>query len=340
MASTMNHHQKSHDETEQSDSDVHAGLRSISLPQTSSSSSSSTAAPLFASLTRTNTLHEKHSESTSSTTSTTTTSSNSIQHMISLRDIPQQQEDNPLAGSIELHQKHSREKYIANPKKPPTVWSSTTSTKAAVDTTTTSSTTTELFQQATTAAVQQVATASNVMEEVSRVNPAPTPYEYSDSSAQQGTTTSDPNIQTVNLAPHDETTPCHLPPIPGQIQRLTSFGSHSSKNPGIVLRYRYELVQDLTGIDWTINEKGERDGTDDLVENVLPMVEEGMLGEVLVPTLFEECDKKTRGIRGLSGFALVGIDVKPDDFPLPQTGEYGHLFGCTELEDQLILVTN
>jgi hypothetical protein len=126
----------------------------------------------------------------------------------------------------------------------------------------------------------------------------------------------------VNPSPDTETTPCNLPSIPGQIQHLTSFGSHSSKNPGIVLRYQYELVQDLTGIDWTINEKGERDGTDALVENVLPMVEEGMLGEVLVPTLFDECDKK-RGVRGLSsGAGLVGIDGKPDDFPLPQTGEY------------------
>ena len=314
MASTMNHHQKSHDDpsADEDDSVNRASLRYVTLQTTTSSSTTATASK-FPSLTRTN-LHEKRSDQTT----TTSTSSNSIQHMISLRDI-HQQEDNLFVGSMELHQKHSREKYAANPDELPEVWAGTTSTDAAVS----------IAAEGTGAAVEEIVAANESdgatggVEEVSRVNPAPTPANSDsfgdtfDATSQQQEYTGNDEVQMVNAAPQQETTPCHLPSIEGAIQKLTSFGSHSSKNPGIVLRYQYELVQDLTGIDWTINAEGERDGTDYLVENVLPEVEQSIVGETLVPALFEECRK--RGLRRLMNSGVVGIDMKPDDFPLPQT---------------------
>jgi hypothetical protein len=224
---------------------------------------------------------------------------------------------------MELHQKHSREKYAANPDELPEVWAGTTSTDAAVS----------IAAEGTGAAVEEIVAANESdgatggVEEVSRVNPAPTPANSDsfgdtlDATSQQQEYTGNDEVQMVNAAPQQETTPCHLPSIEGAIQKLTSFGSHSSKNPGIVLRYQYELVQDLTGIDWTINAEGERDGTDYLVENVLPEVEQSIVGETLVPALFEECRK--RGLRRLMNSGVVGIDMKPDDFPLHQTGKSG-----------------
>lgn len=210
------------------------------------------------------------------------------------------------------HQKHSREKAAMNPEVLPGVWVGATSTEAT--TTATASTAPNNIQE----------TATSGVEEVSRVNPAPTPSDSNlfgetfDTTSEQSNIGDTTSMEMTN-APQQQVTPCRIPSIQGTMQKLTSFGSHSTKNPGIVLRYRYELVQDLTGIDWTINSKGERDGTDYLVESVLPEVEQGIIGEVLVPTFFDECRK--RGLRRLATSSVVGVDMKPDDFPLPQTGK-------------------
>ena len=107
-------------------------------------------------------------------------------------------------------------------------------------------------------------------------------------------------------------------------QQLTaSLESLSSKNRGEVLRYRYELVQDLTGLemDWTINSRGEyiRDGTKYLVNSILPEVENKIMDEVMIPALFDSCRKRV--LRKLASSGVVAIDMKPDDFPLPQQGK-------------------
>ena len=103
------------------------------------------------------------------------------------------------------------------------------------------------------------------------------------------------------------------------------YGERSSKNPGIILRYQYELIQDLEGIDWTINAEGERDGTEYLTENVVPALEQG-IGDVLVRALFEECGGGMRRLRWGEGRGLkstvVGLDGEPADFPLGQGGEF------------------
>ena len=102
------------------------------------------------------------------------------------------------------------------------------------------------------------------------------------------------------------------------------YGERSSKNPGIILRYQYELIQDLSNIDYSMNSRGERDGTEYLVENVVPALEQGV-GDLLVRTLFEECGgrrirRRMRGGRRLKS-TVVGLDGEPDDFPLEQGGE-------------------
>ena len=320
MATTEIHHTKSHDDAiDESSAGGIPGLRSVSFDTITSST---TAVPKqdFMALTRTN-LHEKHSDASAAATATTSTASNSIKHIMSLRD--SRKEDNLFVASTKtLHQKHSREKYASNPDELPEIWTGTTSTV--------------VMSAANEAAIQEVdGGAGDVSDEISQVNPAP---EYSgntdsfgntfDSSSpeQQGNTLMNASIEKVNTAPEtsledsSNTTPCYLPSIEGASQKLTSFGSHSSKNSGIVLRYRYELVQDLTGVDWTINSKGERDGTDYLVESILPEVEQEILGDVIVPTLFDECKK--RELRKLLNSGVIGVDMKPDDFPLPQTGAF------------------
>ena len=167
-------------------------------------------------------------------------------------------------------------------------------------------------------------------------------FDYSSSSSgseqqpQGDGTNSEVGVQSVNPAPTSATSgvpileestasPCLMSDSGNEATpvKISSYGSHSSKNPGIVLRYQYELVQDLTGIDWTINSNGERDGTEYLVEQVVPAVEEEMVGEVLVPALFDVCGvRRSRGIRELVVGNVVGIDMKPNDFPLPQTGTF------------------
>jgi hypothetical protein len=316
----MNHHQKSHDEVASEDTDNssggggHLGLRSVSFDTISTTTAPTKSNKGFTALTRAN-LHEKHSESLTTTTSTTT--SNSIQHMISLRDF--HEEDNLFVGSVvEIHQKHSREKYVTNPEELPEVWTETVSTSH--------------YAGATAAIVQEVG-GTTAVEEISRVNPAPEfssgnsdsfgdTFDTTIDNEQQDNYTNYNEIELVNASPEttdgSTSTPCHLPSIEGVPQKLTSFGSHSSKNQGIVLRYRYELIQDLTGVDWTYNAAGQRDGTDYLMKSILPEVEQEVLGDVLVPTLFDECGR--RGLRKLMSTGVIGIDMQPDDFPLPQTG--------------------
>lgn len=97
------------------------------------------------------------------------------------------------------------------------------------------------------------------------------------------------------------------------------YGERHKNNPGIVLRYQYELIQDLTGIDWTINDRGERDGSAYLVENIVPNLEQGV-GDVLVRTFFDECSGRKRRLRRLNTM-VVGLDGEPPDFPLEQGGE-------------------
>eukprot|EP00804_Cyclotella_cryptica_P014286 CCRYP_018650-RA/>CCRYP_018650-RA protein AED:0.36 eAED:0.36 QI:381/1/1/1/1/1/2/212/618 len=94
------------------------------------------------------------------------------------------------------------------------------------------------------------------------------------------------------------------------------YGERHKNNPGIVLRYQYELIQDLTGVDWTINDRGERDGSEYLVENIIPNLEQGV-GDVLVRTFFDECGGGKRRLRRLNSM-VVGLDGEPPDFPLEQ----------------------
>ena len=282
-----------------------------------------TAVPKRLSVTRTN-LHEKRSDNASAaTTTTTSTTSNSIQ-FLSKRDSRKEKNTVLTGSSILLHKKNSREKSASNPEELPEVWTGTSTTVAATD-----------------AAIQKVEDTSGYdIEEISKVNPAP---EYTDGSFENlfDSSTSEPQgntlIEKVNSPPDQDQaqdnsnkSPCYLPPITGSTQKLTSFGSsHSSKNSGIVIRYSYELVQDLTGVDWTINSKGDRDGSEYLVESILPEVEQEILGGVVVPTLFEECGVKRyrRGLRRkLLESGVIGVDTKPDDFPLPQTGAFGRIY--------------
>lgn len=127
-----------------------------------------------------------------------------------------------------------------------------------------------------------------------------------------------------------------------------SFGTQSSKNNGVVLRYQYELTQDLSDIDWNINSRGERDGSDYLKSDVLPVLE-GAISDWLLPELFEECvredsegfvigeggrrlsdvvgsnsalDEKSGGLRQQRRLSsVIGLDAEPVDFALEQTGE-------------------
>jgi len=125
-----------------------------------------------------------------------------------------------------------------------------------------------------------------------------------------------------------------------------SFGTQSSKNNGVVLRYQYELTQDLSDIDWNINSRGERDGSDYLKSDVLPVLE-GAISDWLLPELFEECvredsegfvigeggrrlsdvvgsnsalDEKSGGLRQQRRLSsVIGLDAEPVDFALEQT---------------------
>ena len=108
------------------------------------------------------------------------------------------------------------------------------------------------------------------------------------------------------------------------------YGERSSKNPGVILRYQYELIQDLENIDYTVKSNGERDGTEYLNENIVPALEQGV-GDILVRDLFEECGGGTRrwmrGRRELKS-TVVGLDGEPADFPLGQGGEWLCSFLC------------
>lgn len=101
------------------------------------------------------------------------------------------------------------------------------------------------------------------------------------------------------------------------------YGERSSKNPGIILRYQYELIQDLEGVDYTMDEMGRPDGSEYLTENIVPVLEQG-IGDLLVRALFEECGGGMRRLRlgrNLKS-TVVGLDGEPVDFPLGQGGEF------------------
>lgn len=126
------------------------------------------------------------------------------------------------------------------------------------------------------------------------------------------------------------------------------YGERTLKNPGVILRYQYELIQDTNDIDYTYLSSGNdgmevRDGTEYLIENIVPSFEQGV-GDVLVNALFEECGggmrrkkkerrllrfgtKKENNEHGLEGWrelkssTVVGLDGEPEDFPLGQGGE-------------------
>lgn len=347
MASVIRHHEKSR-EADTTDSTGHLGLGSSGVPEEFSfhiepTDNDVSLTPEFDALTRTN-LHDKNdivSQTTATITRTTTSTSSmsQIQHSIRTPRDYFLDDDPTYVGSLEilLHEKHSVENPVSNPKELPEVWvgtSSTSSTIAQIVTTQTPNTAGGSIEEPNT-------------EEVSRVNPAP---EYSevesfgdtfDSSSsssgsaqlQGGGANGEVGVQASIPAAASVTTdspiiaesisaPCRISDSGNETTpiKMSSYGSRSSKNPGIVIRYQYELVQDLTGIDWTINAQGERDGTEYLVEQVLPSLEEEMVGEVLVPALFDVCDvKRIRGVRDLMDGNVVGIDKKPDDFPLLQT---------------------
>jgi len=110
------------------------------------------------------------------------------------------------------------------------------------------------------------------------------------------------------------------------------FGNgRTVRNGGVVLRYQYELIQELLD---------SGDGTGYLVEDILPTLEGG-ISDALIPVFFEECLNNVvvaEGGRFLQGGGLeveqqnnmlrhrrlskvIGIDAKPDDFPLGQQGK-------------------
>lgn len=274
---------------------------------------------------------------------TTSTPSNSDQH-----------DNNIFDGSntAQLHQKKSQEKYIANPDELPLVeevWttgtSSTTTANDVVAATGASvptvDNTTETIQQQQDNIKEYNDDAITVdpnLEEISRVNEAPHDSNINDESS--STSIHNENVSQQQQQQHNTTTTHTIPACESYHQKLTSFGSHSSKNRGVVVRYRYEVVQDLTGMMnddlnndttqqyWTMNSRGERDNIDVyLVESILPDIERKIVDDVMVPLLFDECrnsssdSKKRVMIRRLSSSDdVIGMDMKPDDFPLPQSG--------------------
>jgi hypothetical protein len=133
----------------------------------------------------------------------------------------------------------------------------------------------------------------------------------------------DDDTPMVSRAPNDDTTDDNSPSQDCRTIR-GKYGERHKQNPGVVLRYQYEIVQDLTGIDWTINDKGERDGTEYLNENVIPVLEQG-IGDLLVREFFGGCSDESGGRRRNLGRRLknmvVGLDGEPVDFPLGQGGE-------------------
>eukprot|EP01082_Thalassiosira_pseudonana_P014214 g12971.t1 g12971 contig7:574704-576584(-) len=175
------------------------------------------------------------------------------------------------------------------------------------------------------------------LPEVWKAPPAPTPTEL------------------VQRAPDS---PTMRPSLGGRVNCRVidgKFGDdrQSAKNGGVVLRYQYEVTQDLDGYGSIINERGERDGSDYLKSEVLPGLE-GAIGDWLLPVFFgDEClkiriesdsDEEGAGDEEGSGIAaveevvggrrrlmdheslrhrrlenkVVGLDVAPVDFPLAQ----------------------
>ncbi|KAL7513668.1 hypothetical protein ACHAXN_010920 [Cyclotella atomus] len=138
----------------------------------------------------------------------------------------------------------------------------------------------------------------------------------------------DDDVEMVSRAPDysDDDTPPGCRSIQGK------YGERSSKNPGVILRYQYELIQDLDGLENSYSSNNfEVDGTEYLVENVMPALEQGV-GDVLVRELFEECGggngklrrRERRMWRGLReegrrlSSTVVGLDGEPVDFPVGQ----------------------
>jgi len=102
------------------------------------------------------------------------------------------------------------------------------------------------------------------------------------------------------------------------------YGERASKNAGVIFRYQYELIQDLDNSEWVMNGE-EKDGSEYLVENVVPLLEQ-RIGDILVRTLFEDCDGDSSRLRGLRRLrsTVAGLDGDPCDFPLGQGGECAH----------------
>jgi hypothetical protein len=159
----------------------------------------------------------------------------------------------------------------------------------------------------------------------------PPPEDVADDTAADEDESTQEDVEMVQRAPNDDIYDDDASDDCRSVQG--KYGERASKNPGIILRYQYELIQDLEGTDWTETVDGERDGTEYLMENIMPSLEQGV-GDVLVRALFEECGGgmrrlsmggSTRGRRGL-GSTVVGLDGEPPDFPLGQGGEF--MFLC------------
>ncbi|KAL7462402.1 hypothetical protein ACHAXS_002779, partial [Conticribra weissflogii] len=177
-----------------------------------------------------------------------------------------------------IHRKHSREKNAKNPDELPEGWSSPAPTKAPTGTD---------------------------EDEIQRVNAAPDQEEETNADADADADADESD--------NDD----------GQGKRECKsnnggvFGDdrQSSKNGGVVLRYRYELVQDLTYLD------------SDLKDDILPMLEEAV-SDWLLPAFFpDECLEidifgmrrlKYGNLRGLQSGNIVGLSGAPPDLPLDQ----------------------
>lgn len=172
------------------------------------------------------------------------------------------------------------------------------------------------------------------LPEVWRAPPAPDTQD--NSSGENG---GDDEVELVQRAPDQETADSDAATASMCRTIRGKYGERDVKNPGVILRYQYELIQDTDDIV-TYDTNGFVDGTEYLVENIVPSLEQGV-GDVLVEALFEECGggmkKKKRG-RGLRRgrkeeeyevewgrrelkSTVVGLDGEPEDFPLGQGGE-------------------
>mmetsp|Transcript_9307 Transcript_9307/g.19581 ORF Transcript_9307/g.19581 Transcript_9307/m.19581 type:complete len:795 (-) Transcript_9307:130-2514(-) len=143
-------------------------------------------------------------------------------------------------------------------------------------------------------------------------------------------------VQRVNAAPDQEEDESENDDSEGKRECKSNNGGvfgddrQSSKNGGVVLRYRYELVQDLSYLD------------SDLTEDILPLLEEAV-SDWLLPAFFpDECLEidifgmrrlQYGNLRGLQSVNIVGLSGAPPDLPLDQEECYYDYSGSSSTRD-------